>query len=152
MIKFTHIWINSCHPTYLAIEQNHSTEQCLIILIEVWKRALDTKNIVGAVLTDLSKAFDCLNLNLLIAKLDVYGFDKSAVQFKYDYLKERKQRTRVSNSYSSCLEIVFAVPQGSFLGPLLFNIFINGIFYFIDKTKIANYADDYTTYASEKHV
>ena len=67
--------------------KKHSTEQCLTILIEVWKKALGRKNIAGAVLTDLSKAFDCLNHNLLIAKLDAYGFDQSALQFIYDYLE-----------------------------------------------------------------
>ena len=59
-------------------------------MIEVWKKALDYKNSAGAVLTDLSKAFDCLNHDLLIAKLDAYGFEKNAINFIYDYLKERK--------------------------------------------------------------
>ena len=131
--------------------KNHSTEQCLTIMIEVWKKALDYKNSAGAVLTDLSKAFDCLNHDLLIAKLDTYGFEKSAINFIYDYLKERKQRTKVSNSYSSWKNIQYGVPQGSILGPLLFNISINDIFFFIKKTKIASYAEDSTTYTSEKN-
>ena len=59
------------------------------------------------------------------------------------------QRTRVNNSYSSWREVLFGVPQGSILGPLLFNIFMNDIFFFINDTKIANYADDNTTYTSE---
>ena len=88
-------------PYLFGYRKNHSTEQCLTIMIEVWKKALDSKNCAGAVLTDLSKAFDCLNHNLLIAKLDAYGFDNSAIKFIYDYLKERKQRTKVNNSYSS---------------------------------------------------
>ena len=139
-------------PYLFGYRKNHSTEQCLTIMIEVWKKALDSKNYAGAVLTDLSKAFDCLNHNLLIAKLDAYGFDNSAIKFIYDYLKERKQRTKVNNSYSAWKDIQYGVPQGSILGPLLFNIFINDIFYFIKKTKIANYADDNTTYTSEKNV
>ena len=79
-------------------------------MIEVWKKALDYQNCAGAVLTDLSKAFDCLNHDLLIAKLDAYGFEKNSLNFIYDYLKERKQRTKVNNSYSSWKDIQYGVP------------------------------------------
>ena len=73
----------------------------------------------------------------------------SALDYIYNYLKDRKQRTKVGNAYSSWKELKCGVPQDSILGPLLFNIFINDIFYFIDETKIANYADDTTVYATE---
>ena len=67
----------------------------------------------------------------------------------YDYLSGRNQRTRVNSSYSVGREIIYGVPQGSILGPLLFNIFLNNIFLFTENTKITNYADDNTPYATE---
>ena len=78
---------------------------------------------LGALLTDLSKAFDCLGHELLIAKLNVYGFSLTALKLVNNCLSNRKQRTKTNSSYSSLLEIIFGVPQRSILGPLLVNIF-----------------------------
>ena len=105
---------------YLALylfgfRKGHSTEQCINVMVERWKRALDKKKHVGAVLTDLFKAFDCINHKLLIAKLEAYGIGNDALYFIYDYLSNRKQRTNVNSSYSSWREIKYGVPQGAIL-------------------------------------
>ena len=118
----------------------------------MWKKALDERKVAGAVLTDLSKAFDCLSHDLLIAKLHAYGFEKSALNFIYDYLTDRTQRTKVDGEYSKKRTLRYGVPQGSILGPLLFNLFINDIFYFLNESKLANYADDTSTYLSKEGI
>ena len=78
-----------------------STQQCLLALLEKWKTAVDKGKVFGALLTNLSKAFDCLNQELHIAKLNAYGFTLPALKLVHDYLSDRKHRTRVNNSYST---------------------------------------------------
>ena len=80
---------------------------------------------------DLSKTFDTLNHNLLIAILGAYGLDTKVLYLIEIYLDNRKQRVRVNNNFSSCQEIIVGVSQGSILGPLLFNIFVNDLFLFV---------------------
>ena len=139
-------------PYLFGYRKGHSTEQCLLVMVEMWRKALDEQKVVGGVLTDLSKAFDCLPHDLLIAKLHAYGFEKSALHFIHSYLTERTQRTHVDGEYSNHRTMKYGVPQGSILGPLLFNLFMNDIFYFMDKAKLANYADDTSTYLSDEGI
>ena len=130
-----------------AFRKGYSTQYCLLAMLEKWRKAIDNRNLAGALLTDLSKAFDCLNHELLIAKLDAYGFDEASLTYIYSYLTGRKHRTKVNNSFSSWANINSGIPQGSIIGPLLFNIYINDIFFFIDKHNLANYADDNTPFS-----
>ena len=118
-------------------------------MLQRFRKALDKKCKFGALLTDLPKAFDCLNHELLIAKLETYGFDHKSLNLVLSYLSGRKHRTKVNNYFSKWLDIISGIPQGSILGPLLFNTYINDIFLFVAEDRITNYADDTTPYAVE---
>ena len=116
-------------------------------MIESINNSLDKGGKAGALLTDLSKAFDCILHDLLIAKLHAYGFSIESLRLINNYLSNRKQRTKIDSQFSSWEDIIFGVPQGSILGPLFYNINSNDIFFFADQSEIANYADDNTPYA-----
>ena len=130
-----------------GFRKNYSSQHCLLVMLERWKRCLDKKGSAGVLLTDLSKAFDCLNHDLLIAKLHAYGFDYNSLKLIQDYLSYRFQRVRINSSYSSWKTILQGVPQGSILGPVLFNIYLTDLFLFTADSNIANYADDNSPYA-----
>ena len=93
---------------------------------------------------DLSKAFDFLNHDLLLSKLHAYGFSAGAIRTIRSYLKNRWQRTKINTYFSEWSELLLCVPQGSVLGPLLLNIYINDVFWYTDRTDICNFADDNT--------
>ena len=83
------------------------------------------KNVFGAFLTDLSKAFDSLPHDLIIAKLNVYGFP--ALNLMQNYLANRKQSTKINDSFNLSSYMLFGVHQGSILGPFLFNLFLSNL-------------------------
>ena len=116
----------------------------LLRLLEDWRKALDNHQSAAAVLMDLSKAFDCLSHNLLIEKLRAYGLAPDAINLLSSYLSDRVQQVILVSHTSTWENIIKGVPQGSILGPLLFNVFLNDIFFFVNQAIIYNYADDNT--------
>ena len=101
---------------------------------------------------DLSKAFDCLPHCSTICKLYAYGVSREACTLIASYLRDRKQRIKLGSSRSEWTELFKGVPQGSILGPLIFNIFLNDIFYFVSKGDLYNYADDNCISVSHKDI
>ncbi len=119
-----------------AYRKKYGTDYVLIKLIDSWKCALDENKFVGTVLMDLSKAFDCISHGLLIAKMKAYWLSNYACEFMAIYLSDRYQRVKISNNKNSWMPLLKGIPQGSSLGPFLFNIFMNDISYFIETCSV----------------
>ena len=112
----------------------------------------DKKEVCGAIMTDLPKAFDCISHDLLIAKLNAYGFDQNALNIIHNYLFGRSQKTKASTSFSDFLDTLYYVPQSSILGPLLFSINLRDLFLSEYSSEFSNFADDTTPYEYGKSI
>ena len=116
---------------YLAgFRRNHKTQHALLRMIDSWRALQNKGQKVGAIIMDLSKAFDTLNHKLLFKKLQAYGFDKKSLSFIESYFTNRKQRTKIGDSFSKYQRIITGVPQGSILGPS-FSIFSLMIYFLV---------------------
>jgi retron-type reverse transcriptase len=131
-----------------AYRSNYSTQHVILQATEAVKSSLDRRQCSGAVLTDLSKAFDCLPHDLMIAKLNAYNVNKNDVELIASYLRGRQQRVKIGNQRSNWSYLKKGVPQGSILGPVLFNFFLNDLLLPTSEHTIVNYADDTTIVAS----
>ena len=107
--------------------------------------------VVGGVFMDLSKALDCVPHDLLIAKLGAYSAVENLLMYIYSYLSNRKQCVRINNVHSRFQNVISAVPQGSIVGPTLFNCFFNDFFHFIVKASGHNFADHNSLSAFESY-
>jgi hypothetical protein len=136
-------------PYLCGYRKGYSCQHALLSMIEKWKMYRDKGGHAGGILMDLSKAFDTIKHELLIAKLHAYGFNRDALEIIKDYLKDRWQRTKINTSFSTWAEILCGTFQGTVLGPKFFNIFINDLFYLFVNTNVCNIADDTTPYACD---
>ena len=109
-------------------------------MFENWKLSID-KGFAGGVLMHLSMPFDTMNHPLLLAQLHAYGFSKQALAVICSYFSNREQRIKVNNVFSSWKDLILSVPQGSVIGPLLFNISLNDLFFSVKDVSICNFAD-----------
>jgi hypothetical protein len=137
-----------------GFRSGHSCQTALTEMIDKWLLSINRQQVNGCVFLDFKKAFDLVNHSILLNKLSVYGLSDTTIQFFKSYLSERKQCVIIDNEKSSDGDIIFGVPQGSILGPLLFNLFINDLPLNIDSKKVSTnlFADDATINTSNKNV
>ena len=121
--------------------------------MEEWKRAVDAKEEVAVLSTDMSKAFDSLHPPLMLSKLRAYGFSEHALELLRSYFTERKNRERIGMEATSKWKDVNRVcPQGSTFGPLLWNIFQNNLTFNVSNCPSSMYADDHQLYAIGRRI
>ena len=115
------------HPCHHGGRAWHSTTTALIELYDQWLEAVDNDNIVGCMMPDLSAAYDLANHDLILRKLELYGFEPSTIKWMKSYLEGRSQCVYIDGELSDTLESDVGVPQGSVLGGLLYVLLVGDL-------------------------
>ena len=140
-------------PHLSGFRKPHNCQSVLLSIVEKCKTAMDNNKVYGAVLTDLSKAFDCLPHRLITTKLKAYGLSANACMLIANYFTGRKQRVKIGGNRSEWMTLFKGAPQGSIFGPFIFNLFQNDLLFLIERlSDIFNYADDNTVGCSAESV
>ena len=148
-------YINDSNILYkyqFGIRKNHSTEQALIELVDQIRLNMGGNQMTCGIFIDLSKAFDTVNHQILIDKLEHYGIRGNALEIFRSYLSNRKQYVNIDNHKSQTRPILHGVPQGSVLGPLFFLLFINDLPKCCPDGKVRLFADDTTIFFQSNNV
>ena len=127
-----------------AYRKNYNTQHVLLRLQEEWRQHLENDKAMGEIWVDLSKAFDCVPYDLLLAKLATYGIDDNLILYIHPYLFYRKQWVCTNNILSEFNKIISGAPQSSNVGHIFFNRFSNDFHYFIKNANAHNFANDNT--------
>ena len=118
---------NNLSKFIASFRKFHGTRHSMVTMLEKCRKALDIKGYICVLFMDLSRAFNTINRDLLLAKLHAYGFLRNALNLMCSYLKNRKQRLQSNSNFSATKTVIAGVLQGSKDGPLLFNFFINDL-------------------------
>ena len=133
-----------------AYKQYHSTATALLNIVDDISKAMDRSLVTFLILLDYSKAFDCANHRLILAKLKALGFKDDALAWILSYLTNRIQKVKTSTSESRWVTLINGVPQGSILGPLFFTVLVSDINKIISNGNYHMYADDTQLYYHSK--
>ena len=144
--QLLHDMENVYSPQISAYRKNYNSQHVLISLIEEWREYLDKDFVIGAVFTELSKPFDCIPHDVLIAKLEAYGVGEKALSYIYSFLTYPNQCVRINDKKGDFQKIISGVPQGSTTWPILFNFLIN-LFFFVSSASMYNFNDDNSLFA-----